>query len=217
MRAAFVAVTLILLSWATPAAAQDARGVTISFEVGDFDSARGDWPITEVLVAGDLDAGQAFMVELRSGAGEVLWSGADVYAPPQVALAVDRFVAVGDVEEAGIAQQLPVTTAPPALGPSVDPVLPDSPDVAAADTTNPPPGGPDATVAPPIPAPLTEPAPAPDVEGEIVTRPDPPLPQQGSGLGGAGQLALSMVVAVVFVAILFRTPLPAATTQRWRR
>ena len=50
-----------------------------------------------------------------------------------------------------------------------------------------------------------------------MTRPVLPIPQQGSGLGGAGQLALSMVIAVVFVAILFRAPLPAATSVRWRK
>ena len=38
----------------------------------------------------------------------------------------------------------------------------------------------------------------------------------GGGAGG-GQLALSMVLAVLLVAIVFRTPLPSATTQRWTR
>ena len=37
------------------------------------------------------------------------------------------------------------------------------------------------------------------------------------GGGGAGQLALSMVMAVLLVAIVFRTPLPSATTQRWTK
>lgn len=35
--------------------------------------------------------------------------------------------------------------------------------------------------------------------------------------GGGGQLALSMVMAVLLVAIVFRTPLPSATTQRWTK
>lgn len=68
---------------------------------------------------------------------------------------------------------------------------------------------------PPSPPTPTEPT-APTVEGDVTVAPDP-LPRQGSGLVGAGQLALSMVIAVIFVAILFRTPLPSATTQRWRR
>ena len=36
-----------------------------------------------------------------------------------------------------------------------------------------------------------------------------------SGTGGAGQLALSMVVAGVLVTIVFRSPLPSASAQRW--
>lgn len=58
---------------------------------------------------------------------------------------------------------------------------------------------------------------APAVAGDVVTRQDVDLSQQGSGGGNGGQLALSMVLAVIMVAILFRSPLPAATTQRWRR
>jgi hypothetical protein len=38
-----------------------------------------------------------------------------------------------------------------------------------------------------------------------------------SGSGGGGQLALSMVMAVLLVAIVFRTPLPSASTQRWTK
>jgi hypothetical protein len=37
------------------------------------------------------------------------------------------------------------------------------------------------------------------------------------GAGGSGQLALSMVLIVALVAILFRSPLPSASTQRWTR
>jgi len=57
----------------------------------------------------------------------------------------------------------------------------------------------------------------PAVAGDVVTRQDVDLDQQGNGQGNGGQLALSMVLAVIMVAILFRSPLPAATTQRWRR
>ena len=37
------------------------------------------------------------------------------------------------------------------------------------------------------------------------------------GAGGSGQLALSMVLIVALVALLFRSPLPSASTQRWTR
>lgn len=57
----------------------------------------------------------------------------------------------------------------------------------------------------------------PAVAGDVVTRPVPEVLQQGSGGGGGGQLALSMVVAVILVAILFRSPLPSASTQRWTK
>jgi hypothetical protein len=45
----------------------------------------------------------------------------------------------------------------------------------------------------------------------------PVLEWKGGGGGGGGQLALSMVLAVLLVAIIFRTPLPSATTQRWTK
>jgi hypothetical protein len=37
------------------------------------------------------------------------------------------------------------------------------------------------------------------------------------GAGGSGQLALSMVLIVALVALLFRSPLPSSTAQRWTR
>jgi hypothetical protein len=213
-RCTVLASTAALWVMAPSAAAAQApaeRDVRIEFEVGDFDAARSDWPITEVLVSGDLDVGETFVVELRDGDGGVIWAGEDEYSPPQTVVEVDRFVAVGDVEEAAIGQRMPLPVEPaPEIEPAVVPVPPQEPEVAAAVTT----------IAPDDPEPVVvpqDPAPSPDVAADVVTRPDAPLPQQGSGLGGAGQLALSMVVAVVFVAILFRTPLPAATTQRWRR
>lgn len=45
----------------------------------------------------------------------------------------------------------------------------------------------------------------------------PTVDWSASGGGGAGQLALSMVMAVLLVAIVFRTPLPSATTRRWTK
>lgn len=193
---------------ASPAGAQVERNVTIDFEVGDFDPTEGDWPITVVNVSGDLDADEVFVVELRDGDGEIVWAGEGVFSPPTTSVTVDSFVAVGDVDEAAIGQRLPeeatTTTAVP------------EPEVAGDVVTNPPSriSTAPSTTPPSSPTP-TEPT-APTVEGDVTVAPDP-LPRQGSGLVGAGQLALSMVIAVIFVAILFRTPLPSATTQRWRR
>jgi hypothetical protein len=53
------------------------------------------------------------------------------------------------------------------------------------------------------------------VAGVQVERPE--VDWSTSGGGGSGQLALSMVMAVIIVAIVFRTPLPSATTQRWTK
>jgi len=239
---------------AAPASAQTAREVDIDFEVGDFDSARKDWPIVAVEVSGDLDGGQSFTVELRDGAGGVLWSGSASFQPPTTTIDVDDFVAVGDVEEAALVQRragggasptttepTPTTQPPPTTTPTdpVDPTDPpdppdptDPPDVDPVDepavegdvVTRPvrtPPDDPEVgDEDDPIPeeaaAGGTPPGAPPSVGGDVVDRPDQ-LPQQGNGAGGAGQLALSMVIAVVFVAILFRTPLPSATTVRWRK
>jgi len=53
------------------------------------------------------------------------------------------------------------------------------------------------------------------VAGAQVQRPE--VDWSASGGGGSGQLALSMIMAVIIVAIVFRTPLPSASTQRWTR
>jgi hypothetical protein len=45
----------------------------------------------------------------------------------------------------------------------------------------------------------------------------PEVFHSAQGGGGSGQLALSLVLVVALVAIVFRTPLPSATTQRWTR
>lgn len=190
---------------ASPALAQESQDVTIEFEVGDFDAVKADWPITSVEVSGDLQPDEVFVVELRDGEGDIVWAGEGTFDPPTTSVPVDTFVAVGDVDEAAIGQREPAPAATLV------------PQVAGDVVTIPPdPEPPDVTVAPVTPT-LEPPPPEPDVAGEVATRPEPELPRQGSGLGGAGQLALSMVIAVVFVAILFRAPLPAATTQRWRR
>lgn len=205
---------VITLLLAAPASAQEDRPVTIDFEVGDFDSSEGDWPITVVNVSGDLEVGEIFVVELRDGDGGVVWAGEGVYSPPTTSVPVDSFVAVGDIEEAAIGQRLPEETTTTTNPPPAEPVV--AGDIVTNPTTT---SAPAVTPVPPPPPPeTTDPAaPPPTVEGDVTVTPEPDLPQQGSGLGGAGQLALSMVIAVVFVAILFRAPLPAATTQRWRR
>lgn len=203
----------VAIAWPSHAGAQTSedRRITIDFEVGDFDSSEGDWPITVVNVSGDLEPDEVFVVELRDGDGDIVWAGEGVFSPPTTSVTVDSFVAVGDVDEAAIGQRLPeettTTTAPP------EPVV--AGNVVTNPTTPPPPSS--TTVPPTTIEAIEPPAPPPTVEGDVTTTSEPELPQQGSGLGGAGQLALSMVIAVVFVAILFRAPLPAATTQRWRR
>lgn len=53
------------------------------------------------------------------------------------------------------------------------------------------------------------------VAGVQVERPE--VTWSAAGGGGSGQLALSMVMAIIVVAIVFRSPLPSASTQRWTR
>lgn len=151
---------------AIPAGAQtpdEERAVEITFDVGDFDGEQGDWPITVVYVSGDMEDGQPFTVELTGEDGSVVWSGTETFTAPITTVAVDRFVAVGAVVEAGISQAIP------------------------------------------------------EVAGDVVERPAPEVLSQGAGGGGSGQLALSMVLAVILVAIVFRTPLPSQTSQRWTK
>jgi hypothetical protein len=160
LSAAFLTVTLT----AGPAGAQAPEDrVDVTFDVGDFDGERGDWPITVVYVAGDLAEGEPFTVVLTGEDGTVVWSATEPFTAPVTAVTVDRFVAVGDVVEAGLSQSLP------------------------------------------------------EVAGDVVERPPPEVLSQGAGGGGSGQLALSMVLAVILVAIVFRTPLPSQTSQRWTK
>ena len=58
--------------------------------------------------------------------------------------------------------------------------------------------------------------PMPEVAGDVVER-EVEVRRQGAGGGGGGALALSMVLAVVLMAILFRTPLPSQVSQRWTK
>lgn len=54
-----------------------------------------------------------------------------------------------------------------------------------------------------------------EVGGAVVERPQVDWGRAGGG--GSGQLALSVILAILVVAIVFRTPLPSATTQRWTK
>jgi hypothetical protein len=53
------------------------------------------------------------------------------------------------------------------------------------------------------------------VAGVQIERPE--VTWSAAGGGGSGQLALSMVLAIIVVAVVFRTPLPSASSQRWTR
>jgi hypothetical protein len=55
----------------------------------------------------------------------------------------------------------------------------------------------------------------PLVAAEAFVPPD--VFHSGRGGGGSGQLALSLVLIVALVAIVFRTPLPSTSTERWTR
>jgi hypothetical protein len=185
---------------APPASAQEAedevRAVEISYEIGDFDGERGDWPIVAVEVRGQLDTEQAVTVELW-GADERLWMGTVSVTPPVTRLEVVPFVAVGDLVEVGIWQQLtPVE--------SIEILPPDAPE---------PPAEPEDEV---VEEEAEELAPT-EVEGEQVERDGVEILGGASGGSGSGQLALSMILAIVVLAIVFRTPLPSASTQRWTK
>ena len=201
-------------SAATPAGAQvdEDRPVEVTFDVGEFDAARGDWPITVVYVTGDIDEGREFTVAMWDEDDVMLWSETDVFDAPTTAVAVDSFVAVGDVTEAGLMQELPEPAQP--AGPLVEgeqAALPAAtPTTVVPDEDDPPPT-------------TTTTLPDPAVADEVTERrpraQEVQVLESGAGPGGAGsgQLALSMVVAIVLVSIVFRAPLPSATTQRWRK
>ncbi len=52
------------------------------------------------------------------------------------------------------------------------------------------------------------------LEVEVVP---PDAPSAMEGTGGSGQLTLSMVVTIIVVAVVFRSPLPSAQTSRWTK
>jgi hypothetical protein len=162
---AMLGVVASLLVWAPAAHAQGEEEpvgeVDISFDVGEFDPVEEDWTIAVVEVAGDLEEGVDFTVELTDEDGEVVWSATEAFTAPSTRIEVTDTVTVGEVADAGVSQGITVV------------------------------GG--VQIEPPV------------------------LEWKGGGGGGGGQLALSMVMAVLLVAIIFRTPLPSATTQRWTK
>jgi hypothetical protein len=50
----------------------------------------------------------------------------------------------------------------------------------------------------------------------LLVEPDINAPVSGGG-GGAGQIATTMVLVIIIAVILFRTPLPSASSQRWTK
>jgi hypothetical protein len=161
---ALVVVAGMLVPASAASAQQDDEvigDVEISFDVGDVDPATGEWPIEAVEVAGDLEDGREFTVELTGAGNEVVWSGTQPFTAPVTRIPVTEPVGVGEVTGAGVSQGITA------------------------------------------------------VEGVQIQ--PPTVDFSASGSGGGGQLALSMVMAVLLVAIVFRTPLPSATTQRWTK
>jgi len=153
-----------LVAWSQPAVAQDPGvigKVDISFDVGDVDSATGTWQIDAVKVAGDLEEGQDFTVELTDADGAIVWTATETYTAPVTRIPVTDRVSVDEVAAAGVSQGIT------------------------------------------------------QVEGVQIEPPQ--VDWRAGGGAGGGQLALSMVMAVLLVAIVFRTPLPSSSTQRWTK
>jgi len=201
---------LFVVLAAGPAAAQEDenRGsVEVGYDIGPYDGSAGDWPIAVVEVRGDLEAGDDFTVELTGDAGTI-WTATVPYRSPVTRVEVDEFVGVGELTGVTISQASEIITVieiPDEIPDEID--EPTSQVEAETETTV-------ADVPPPTALPD-------DVDRGV----DPPLRDPGNPppevLGGgsgrdSGQLALSVIVSLVVLVLVFRTPLPAASTQRWR-
>jgi hypothetical protein len=184
---------LVALAVAGPASAQEEpnRTVQVSFDVGGYDEEVGDWVVDSVEVSGDLVAGAQVTVELRGPQGRVLWTGTQAVRGALTRIDVGSAVAVGDVVEAAVSHA--VATEVQGAQVEVDGAAPDAVDAAPA-----------------VPA---------EVEAAQVVRLPRGSETWSAAGGGAGkaQLALSMVLAIIIVAVLFRSPLPAASGERWTR
>jgi len=197
---------LFVVLAAGPAAAQEDenRGsVEVGYDIGPYNGSAGDWPIAVVEVRGDLEAGDDFTVELTGDAGTI-WTATVPYRSPVTRVEVDEFVGVGELTGVTISQASEIITIIE-IPDEID--EPTSQVEAETETTV-------ADVPPPTALPD-------DVDRGV----DPPLRDPGNPppevLGGgsgrdSGQLALSVIVSLVVLVLVFRTPLPAASTQRWR-
>ena len=199
---------LFVVLAAGPAAAQEDenRGsVDVGYDIGSYDGSAGDWPIEVVEVRGDLEAGDDFTVELTGDAGTI-WTATVPYRSPVTRVTVDEFVGVGELTGVSISQAFEVITVIE-IPDEID-ELPPPAEAAVAE---------EATVAD-LPAPTV----VPDVIDRGVPPSEPtlgnPPPQVLGGGSGrdSGQLAVSVIVSLVVLVLVFRTPLPAASTQRWR-
>lgn len=188
----------VALAVAAPASAQEAPdpAVQITFDLGEHSSTLGDWTVASVEVSGDLIVGEPVTVILWGADDRELWAGTKPFERPVTRFAVDVPVAVGAVLEAGAWQGLPTAVGGVVIGGALDrpPAQPVDPEPEIAD-------------APPAP---------PVVEGAQVVRPHVAWSAAGGGAGKA-QLALSMVLAIIIVAVLFRSPLPSTSSERWTR
>jgi hypothetical protein len=131
----------------------------VEFEIGDYDSAVGDWAIEAVTVTGDIQDNTTFTIILRGSGGRELWRVDSEFMGPEMRIPVGAEVAVGDVTSTELSSNL--------------------------------------------------------VAGQLIT---PELEDRLQGGGGStGQVATSMALVMIIAVILFRTPLPAAATQRWTK
>jgi hypothetical protein len=191
-----LAIALVGIVAAAPADAQeirsdDVRSVEVSYQVGPYDPARQDWGIIAVVLRGDLDPDESVTVELWDG-DRRLWAGTGAVSPFETRLAVDSFVAIGDLVEVGVWQ--PVAMVEDIVVLSPEPFEPSNPSQGS---------------------PLEVEAPA--KVGDVTVAPrDAEVLSHAAG-GGSGQLAVAMVLVVIVLVVLFRTPLPSATSQRWTK
>jgi hypothetical protein len=161
----------------------------IQFEIGPYNAAAGDWPITALQLRGGLLDGKRADVALEGVGGATLWEGEIDFTSPMTRLVVDRFVPVGAVARVSLAQEgFPVAVAP-VVTENPSPASPATPpEVRSEVVTLPPPQA------------------SPSVRGVAFT-----------GSASAPRLAVSLIVLLVMFAVVFRLPLFSAGSQtRWR-
>jgi hypothetical protein len=209
VRAALAAVAVVLVA-AVPAAAQvvEGAGVEVDFEVGGFDPTAGDFTVDAVVVtAADLDVGELFVIELQTAAGFVLWAGQADWDGGPMRFDLDRLVMVGDVEVVVVGQRTPPISVQ-TLAPTTTPRTSAAPTTVELTTTT---GGPTSTTAAPTTSapPTTPPSPSPPT-AQILSA------TAGGGSGG-GTVTVSVILAIIVLALVFRLPMFAGATPRWRK